>query len=72
MEGSKMDGSSYLTIAYLGMITGLAIWTWTVVVRSRSIEQRLAAVESTIGVDASDAGNIAQQSTDLTAADATD
>ena len=67
-----MDGSSYLTIAYLGMIAGLAIWTWTVVVRSRSIEQRLAAVESTIGVDASEAGSIAQQSTDITAADATD
>ena len=67
-----MDGSSYLTIAYLGMIAGLAIWTWTVVVRSRSIEQRLAAVESTIGVDASEAGSIAQRSTDITAADATD
>ena len=67
-----MDGSSYLTIAYLGMIAGLAIWTWTVVVRSRSIEQRLAAVESSIGVDASEAGRIAQQSTDITAADATD
>ena len=26
-----VEGSYYLTTAYLGMIAGLAIWTWTVV-----------------------------------------
>jgi len=36
-----MDGMTYLTVAYLGMIAGIAIWTWTVVNRSRTIEQDL-------------------------------
>ena len=31
MEGYDVEGSYYLTTAYLGMIAGLAIWTWTVV-----------------------------------------
>jgi hypothetical protein len=71
MEEIKMEGTNYLTIAYLGMITALAIWTWTVVVRSRSIEDRLAAVESSIGIDASQADDIAAQSSDSVQNDAT-
>ena len=67
-----MEGTTYLTVAYLGMIAGLAIWTWTVVVRSRSIEQRLEAVEASIGVDASQADGIAKQSLDDAQDDATD
>lgn len=67
-----MEGSYYLTTAYLGMIVGLAIWTWTVVTRSRSIELRLAAVESTVGVEASDADSLAPQSTNIANQDATD
>ena len=67
-----MEGSYYLTTAYLGMITGLAIWTWTVVTRSRSIELRLAAVESTVGVEASDADSLAPQSINIANQDATD
>jgi len=66
-----MEGTSYLTVAYLGMITALAIWTWTVVVRSRSIETRLEAVESSIGIDASQADDIAAQSSDSVQNDAT-
>jgi len=66
-----MEGTNYLTIAYLGMITALAIWTWTVVVRSRSIEDRLAAVESSIGIDVSQADGIATQSSDSVRDDAT-
>lgn len=72
MEGYDMEGSYFLTTAYLGMIAGLAIWTWTVVTRSRSIELRLAAVESTVGVEASDADSIAPQSIDIADVDATD
>jgi len=71
MEEIKMEGTSYLTVAYLGMITALAIWTWTVVVRSRSIETRLEAVESSIGIDASQADDIAAQSSDSVQNDAT-
>ncbi|MEZ7988122.1 MAG: hypothetical protein QMC44_01450 [Candidatus Poseidoniaceae archaeon] len=66
-----MEGTNYLTVAYLGMIAALAIWTWTVVVRSRSIETRLEAVESSIGIDVSQADVIATQSTDGTQDDST-
>ena len=58
-----MKGTNYLTVAYLGMIAAIAIWTWTIVVRSRSIEARLEAVESSIGIDASQADDVAIQST---------
>ena len=71
MEEIEMEGTSYLTVAYLGMIAALAIWTWTVVVRSRSIETRLEAVESSIGIDVSQADVIATQSTDGTQDDST-
>lgn len=46
-----MDGMNYLSFAYLGMIAAIAVWTWTIVSRSRSIESRLAAVEATMGID---------------------
>ena len=70
-EEIEMEGTNYLTVAYLGMIAALAIWTWTVVVRSRSIETRLEAVESSIGIDVSQADVIATQSTDGTQDDST-
>ena len=63
MEEIEMEGTNYLTVVYLGMIAAIAIWTWTVVVRSRSIEARLEAVESSIGIDASQADDVAIQST---------
>ena len=71
MEEIEMEGTNYLTVAYLGMIAALAIWTWTVVVRSHSIETRLEAVEASIGIDVSQADVIATQSTDGTQDDAT-
>tara|TARA_B110000305_G_scaffold218783_1_gene259210 strand:+ start:1309 stop:1527 length:219 start_codon:yes stop_codon:yes gene_type:complete len=71
MEEIEMEGTNYLTVAYLGMIAALGIWTWTVVVRSRSIETRLEAVESSIGIDVSQADGIATQSTDGPQDDAT-
>ncbi len=71
MEEIEMEGTNYLTVAYLGMIAALGIWTWTVVVRSRSIETRLEAVESSIGIDVSQADVIATQSTDGTQDDST-
>ena len=71
MEEIEMEGTNYLTVAYLGMIAAIAIWTWTVVVRSRSIEARLEAVESSIGIDASQADDVAIQSTADSQDDAT-
>ena len=70
-EEIEMEGTNYLTVAYLGMIAALAIWTWTVVVRSHSIETRLEAVEASIGIDVSQADVIATQSTDGTQDDST-
>ena len=67
-----MEGSNYLTIAYLGMIAALGIWTWTVVIRSQRIEARLEAVEASIGLDAEQADNVAEQSVAETSDDATD
>lgn len=59
-----MDGMTYLTVAYLGMIAGIAIWTWTVVNRSRTIESRLTAVESNMGIIASEADSISKEHED--------
>ena len=71
MEEIEMEGTNYLTVAYLGMITAIALWTWTVVVRSRSIEARLEAVELSIGINASLADEIAVQSNASSQDDAT-
>ena len=60
MEEIKMEGSNYLTIAYLGMIAALGIWTWTVVIRSQRIEARLEAVEASIGIDPAQADELAK------------
>ena len=60
MEEIEMEGTNYLTIAYLGMIAALGIWTWTVVIRSRRIEARLEAVESSIGIDPPQADELAK------------
>ena len=46
-----MEGMTYLTIAYLGMIAGLGIWTWTVVTRSRNLQSRIKALEDSLGLD---------------------
>ena len=46
-----MDDITYLSIAYLGMIIGIAIWTWTIVSRSRVLEQRIIAMEESLNTD---------------------
>lgn len=61
MEENEMDGMNYLTVAYLGMIVGIAVWTWTVVTRSKSIEARLEAVEASVGVSPSEADSVAKK-----------
>jgi hypothetical protein len=43
-----MEDTVYLAVAYIGMLVGLAIWTWTVLSRSKNLEARLAAVEASL------------------------
>ena len=57
-----MEGMSYLTVAYLGMITGIAIWTWTVFERAKDLEARISAIEKSLGKDEMEADSIALQS----------
>tara|TARA_B100001559_G_scaffold309185_1_gene303130 strand:- start:69 stop:275 length:207 start_codon:yes stop_codon:yes gene_type:complete len=51
MGGFEMEGMTYLAIAYLGMILGLGIWTWTVVTRSRNLQLRIKALEDSLGLE---------------------
>ena len=54
-----MDDKTYLSIAYLGMIFAIAIWTWTIVSRSRTMEQRIIAMEESLNVDSKIVDSIA-------------
>tara|TARA_B100000900_G_scaffold410807_1_gene429303 strand:+ start:1050 stop:1226 length:177 start_codon:yes stop_codon:yes gene_type:complete len=40
-----LEGMTYLAVAYLGMLVAIALWTWTVVQRSRRLDERLEALE---------------------------
>jgi len=40
-----VEGMTYLAVAYLGMLVAIALWTWTVVQRSRRLDERLEALE---------------------------
>jgi len=55
-----MDDKTYLSIAYLGMIFAIAIWTWTVVSRSRTLEQRIIAMEESLGVNSIPIDSVAE------------
>ena len=57
-----MEGMSYLTVAYLGMITGIAIWTWTVLTRAKHLEARISAIEISMGKEEIEVDSIALQS----------
>ena len=43
-----MEGMTYLAVAYLGMIVGLGIWTYTVFSRSNSLEDRIEALRKSL------------------------
>tara|TARA_B100000579_G_C22338231_1_gene623719 strand:- start:430 stop:615 length:186 start_codon:yes stop_codon:yes gene_type:complete len=45
-----MEDRTYLSIAYMGMIIGIGIWTWTIVSRSRRLASRITAMEQTLNV----------------------
>ena len=55
-----MDDKTYLSMAYLGMIFAIAIWTWTVVSRSRTLEQRIIAMEESLGVNSIPIDSVAE------------
>jgi|TARA_B100001996_G_scaffold337241_1_gene288994 hypothetical protein len=54
-----MEDKTYLSIAYLGMILGLAIWTWTTISRSRKLELRIIAMEESLNIKQVEADSIA-------------
>jgi hypothetical protein len=54
-----MEDKTYLSIAYLGMIIGLAIWTWTTISRSRKLELRIIAMEESLNIKQTEADSIA-------------
>ena len=54
-----MEDKTYLSIAYLGMILGLAIWTWTTISRSRKFELRIIAMEESLNIKQAEADSIA-------------
>ena len=45
-----MNGMTALALGYLGMLTALGVWTWTVMSRARDIERRLASTEAALGL----------------------
>jgi hypothetical protein len=49
-----VNDKTYLAIAYLGMVAGLAIWTWTVFARSKSLEDKIRSLEKAITNDESE------------------
>ena len=55
-----MDDKTYLSIAYLGMIFAIAIRTWTIVSRSRTLEKRIIAMEESLDVDSIPIDSIAE------------
>ena len=43
-----MSELPHLTLAYLGMIGAIAIWTWTVFSRSKKLEQKIVILEGMV------------------------
>mgnify|MGYP001227367897 CR=1 FL=1 len=46
-----MSDQTYLTAAYICMIGALALWTWTVFARSKSLQQKIDSLEKALGVN---------------------
>ena len=40
-----MSDQTYLTVANICMIGGLALWTWTVFARSKSLQEKIDSLE---------------------------
>jgi len=46
-----MSDQTYLTAAYICMIGALALWTWTVFARSKSLQEKIDSLEKAMSVD---------------------
>jgi len=46
-----MNGDTYLVLAYICMIGALALWTWTVFARSKSLQEKIDSLEKAMGID---------------------
>ena len=46
-----MSDQTYLTAAYICMIVALALWTWTVFARSKSLQEKIDSLEKAMGID---------------------
>ena len=44
-----MSDQTYLTVAYLGMIGALALWTWTVFARSKTLQSKIDSLQKAMG-----------------------
>ena len=49
-----MSDQTYLTVAYICMIGGLALWTWTVFARSKSLQEKIDSLEKALAHDESE------------------
>ena len=49
-----MSGQTELTVADLGMISALALWTWTVFSRSKSLEAKIDSLEKALAKNESE------------------
>ena len=49
-----MSDQTYLTVAYIGMISALALWTWTVYSRSKSLEAKIDSLEKALAKNESE------------------
>jgi hypothetical protein len=54
MEENKMEGMTYLAVAYFGMIIAVGLWTYTVVQRSRHLSERMDALEAAVKATSSE------------------
>lgn len=57
-----MSELTHLTLAYLGMIGAIAIWTWTVFSRSKKLEQKIVILEGMMDSDTSVTINVNDES----------
>ena len=49
-----MTGQTHLTVAYICMIGALALWTWTVFARSKTLQNKIESLEKALARDESE------------------
>ncbi len=56
-----MSDQTYLTAAYICMIGALALWTWTVFARSKSLQQKIDSLEKALSKNDTSASEGAEE-----------